>query len=69
MVYASHLVCKINERLFSHSWLRASLCPFCCLHPSCSCIGWLYSDHGHIGNLAKGRLNQEKVVWISRNIF
>lgn len=31
-----------------------------CVHSAASiplalCIGWLYSDHGHIGNLAKGR--------------
>ena len=69
MVYASRLVCKINKRWFSHIWFRASLCPFCCLHHSCSSIGWLYSDHGHIGNLAKGRLNQEQVVWIWINIL
>ena len=68
MVYASHLVCKIYERWFSHSCFRATLCPFCCLYHSFFCIGWLYSDHWQIGNMAKGRLNQDKYKCENRHM-
>lgn len=67
MVYAS--VWSVKSTAVGHTVGSEHLCPFCCLHPSCSCIGWLYSDHGHIGNLAKEMKSGESSLDLEKHIL